>query len=192
MNSKLEKLLLTKDFDHLSSNDKLFVTEFMTEFEYADCRDLLMRSNEVFLRDKVNLKQPELHKKLLLQAYRKKYGSTESHAVSKRKNAIYYLSDPRITGIAAILIIGLFIFNLNSNLKSSKADPNAVTEFLLQGKELPETTVKDFQPSSMNKATNLLEKESDSVLKVFQAMNRYMTIDTYALEAGVRNISSRK
>jgi len=184
MNSKLEKLLLTKDFDHLSSNDKLFVTEFMTEFDYANCRELLMRSNEVFLSDKVNIKQPKLDRKLLSQAYRKKYGSTESYPVSKSKNAFYYLSDPRITGMAAIFIIGLFIFNFNSNLKSSKADPNAVTEFLLQRQELPDTMVKDFHTSSKIKATNLLEKESDSVLKVFQVMNRYMTIDTYALEAG--------
>ena len=48
MDSKLEELLLTKDFDHLSSHDKLFVTEFMTEFEYDDYRQLLMRSKQLF------------------------------------------------------------------------------------------------------------------------------------------------
>jgi len=185
MNSKIEKLLLTKDFDHLSSSDKLFVTEFMTEFEYAEYREFLMRSNEVFLRDKVNLKQPNLNKKVLLEAYRKKYNSSQLHPVSKRKNAFYYLSDPRITGIAAIFIIGLFIFNFNNNPKSSKADPNVVTEFLLKGEEQPIALDKDFQTTYKNKVTNLLEKESDTVLKVFQAMNDFLTIDTYALEVEV-------
>ena len=52
MNSKLEELLLSKDFDHLSSHDKLFVTEFMTEFEYDDYRQLLMRSKQVFQSDR--------------------------------------------------------------------------------------------------------------------------------------------
>jgi len=184
MNSKLEELLLTKDFDHLSSHDKLFVTEFMTEFEYADYRQLLMRSKQVFQSDKANLKEPNLNKKVLLEAYRKKYNSTQSHPVSKRKNTFYNLSDPRIAGIAAIFIIAFFIFKFNNTLKSSNADPNAVTEFLLQGKELPNAMDKDFQTTSKNKATNLLEKENDSFLKVFQEMNRYMTIETYAIEAG--------
>jgi len=158
------------------------VTEFMTEFEYADCRELLMRSNEVFLKDKVNLKQPKLDKKVLLLAYRKKYNRSQSHHVPKHKNAFNYLSGPRITGIAAILIVGFFIFNFNNKLKPSQADPNAVTEFLLQGKELPNRLDEDFQTSSKNKATNLLDNETDSVLQVFHAMNRYMTIETYALE----------
>jgi len=188
MNSKLEELLLSKDFDHLSSHDKLFVTEFMTEFEYMDYRQFLMRSKQVFQHDKANLKEPNLNKNVLLEAYRKKYNSTHSHLVSKRKNTFYYLSDPRITGIAAIFIIAFFIFKFNNTLKSSNADPNAVTEFLLKGKELPNALDKDFQTTSKIRATNLLEKENDSILKVFQAMNRYMTIETYALEAGAKTI----
>jgi len=182
MNSKLEKLLLLKDFDDLSSNDKSFVAEFMTEYEYEDCRELLMRSNEVFNQDKVSQKQPNIDKKLLSQAFRKKYADITPKHISKHKNAFYFLSDYRITGIAAMLIIGLFIFNFYNNPKSSKADPKAVTEFLLQGKELSDTMLKEIHTSSKNKVTNLLDKETDSVLQVFHAMNRYMTIETYALE----------
>jgi len=182
MNSKLEELLLTKDFDHLSSHDKLFVTEFMTEFEYADYRQLLMRSKQVFQSDKANLKEPNLNKKVLLEAYRKKFTPPESNAVHKHKNAFYYLSNPMITGIAAIFILVIFIFKFNDNLKSSNSDPSVVTDYLLQGKELPDTMLKEIHNSSKNKVTNLLDKENDSVLQVFHAMNRYMVIETYALE----------
>lgn len=181
MNSKLEKLMLTRDFGHLSSNDKLFVAEFMTESEYADCRVFLMRSNEVFHKDKVSLKQPKIDKKLLLKAYREKYNVSQLHPDSNHKNVFYYLSNPMITGVAALFIIGLFIFNFNNNVKSSNSDPKAVTDWLLQGKELPLEMDKDLQSTSNNTKKNLLVKE-DSVLKVLQTMHRQMTIETYTLE----------
>lgn len=184
MNSRLENFLLTKDFDHLSSHDQLFVTEFMTELEYSGYRQFLMRSNQVFLSDKANLLPPNINKKLLLETYREKYNIPEQNTIYERKNALSYLSNPMIIGIAALLILMIFIFNFNDPMKSSNADPSVVTEYLLQGKEVSILKGKSFDDSSMNRVTNLLEKENNTSLEKIKAMNEYMVIHTYALETG--------
>ena len=183
MNSKLENFLLTKDFDHLSSHDKLFVTEFMTELEYSDYRQFLMRSNQVFLSDKANLKHPNLHKKVLLEAYREKYNIPKENAVYEGKNVISYLSNPIIIGIAAMFILVIFVFKFNDTMKSSNTDPSVVTEYLMLGKEVSKLKDKSFDINSKNMVTNLLEKVNDTSLKEFKAMNEHMIIHTYALEA---------
>jgi len=186
MDSKLEELLLTKDFDHLSSHDKLFVTEFMTEFEYDDYRQLLMRSKQVFQSDKANLKEPKLNKKVLLEAYRKKFTPPKSNTVHKHKNAFYFVSNPMITGIAAIFILAIFIFKFNDNLKPSNSDPSVVTHYLLQGKELPKVNDNSLDINSSNEAAILWKKKIDSFIQESKTGKDDMTINTYGLEVPLK------
>ncbi len=62
MNSKLENMLLTKEFEALSTQEKLFVGSFMKDFEYNEYRNLLNKSKEAFLADKIDLQEhPSWH-----------------------------------------------------------------------------------------------------------------------------------
>ncbi len=182
MNSKLENFLLTKDFDHLSPHNKLFVTEFMTELEYGHYRQFLLRSKEVFQGDKANLKPPNFDKKALLETYRKKFNIPKSNVDHKHKNTFNYLSNPIIMRIAAIFILSIFIFKFNDNLQSSNTDPSVVTEYLLQVKEVPEVMDLRFDINSSNKDSIMWEKKIDSFIKESKTMNDDMTIYTYGLE----------
>jgi len=182
MDSRIEKLIFAKDFQYLSSEDKFLVTQFMSEQEYVEYRDFLMKSKHLFKVQKGNWEEPLIDKDILSSAYNKKYVIPNHKTVLKSKKFKSSFSDTKYLAIAAAFILFCFVCADFFIERSFKIEQQEVTDYLLYEIE----PIAIMESSSMeNNTRNFTDKslqKHDSLLLESKEMIDHLKSVTYALE----------